>query len=77
MGVAARRNHCGHSIEQQRLVGGAKRTSYTDCAAPVDHIRIEGGKHWWPGYSANRNDAMPENFATDKILDFFRIPGRP
>ena len=77
MDVAARRNHCGNSMEQQRLVGGAKRTSYMDCAAPVDHIRIEGGKHWWPGYSGNRNDAMPENFATDKILDFFRIPGRP
>ncbi|MDK8535441.1 alpha/beta hydrolase family esterase [Corynebacterium propinquum] len=77
MDVAARRNHCDDNAETQELVGDAQRTSFTHCAAPVDHIRIDGGKHWWPGYSGNRNDAMPENFATDKILDFFRIPGRP
>ena len=80
MNVAARRNHCDdndNNAETQELIGDAERTSFSHCAAPVDHIRIDGGKHWWPGYSGNRNDAMPENFATDKILDFFRIPGRP
>lgn len=77
MDVAAQRNHCRGNVEHQRLIGGAERTTYSDCVAPVDHIRINGGRHTWPGYSGNRTDAMPENFATDKILDFFRIPGRP
>lgn len=75
--VAAQRNHCRGSVERQQLIGDAERTTYRECAAPVDHIRIDGGRHIWPGYSGNRTDAMPENFATDKILDFFRIPGRP
>lgn len=75
--VAAQRNHCRGGVERQQLIGDAERTTYRECAAPVDHIRIDGGRHIWPGYSGNRTDAMPENFATDKILDFFRIPGRP
>ncbi|MGO2574312.1 MAG: alpha/beta hydrolase family esterase, partial [Corynebacterium casei] len=50
---------------------------WEQCQRPVQHIRIGGGQHVWPGGTYDKDSEVGDGFATDKVLDFFGIPGRP
>lgn len=71
-----RRNQCSNSVDTSRLVNNALFMQWKDCQAPLQHIRIGGGKHVWPGGTYDTGNAEGRGFATDKVLDFFSIPGR-
>lgn len=73
----ARRNKCTSEIDTLRLANNALQQTWVGCAAPLQHIRIGGGKHVWPGGHADDTSEVGTGFATDKVLDFFGIPGRP
>ncbi|WP_234458122.1 CE1 family esterase [Corynebacterium macginleyi] len=72
-----KRNECSEKVETHRLVNNALDMHWTGCSAPLEHIRIGGGSHVWPGGTADNNNEVGKFFATDRVLDFFGIPGRP
>ncbi|MBK4152537.1 feruloyl esterase [Corynebacterium macginleyi] len=72
-----KRNECSEKVETHRLVNNALDMQWTGCSAPLEHIRIGGGSHVWPGGTADNNNEVGKFFATDRVLDFFGIPGRP
>lgn len=72
-----KRNKCSEKVETHRLVNNALDMHWTGCSAPLEHIRIGGGSHVWPGGTADKNNEVGKFFATDRVLDFFGIPGRP
>lgn len=72
-----RRNRCSGKVESVRLTNGAEKETWIGCEAPLQHIRIEGGSHIWPGGFNTRHMEVGPGFATDAVLDFFGIPGRP
>lgn len=77
LGQHQRRNKCRGDVESVRLTNGATRETWTACQAPLQHIRIEGGSHVWPGGNNATKTEVGKGFATDAVLDFFGIPGRP
>lgn len=77
LGQHQKRNKCRGDVESVRLTNGATRETWTGCQAPLQHIRIEGGSHVWPGGNNSTKIEVGEGFATDAVLDFFGIPGRP
>ncbi|WP_235923068.1 alpha/beta hydrolase family esterase [Corynebacterium lizhenjunii] len=70
------RNECSEQIVTTRLSNNSVRMSWTGCSAPLEHIRIGGGSHVWPGGKYDKSNGLPEGFASDAVLDFFAIPGR-
>lgn len=52
----------------------AMRLTYDNCDAALVHLRIEDGKHLWPGHSTDTTEGMPKDYSTDLILEFFDIP---
>lgn len=77
LGQDQRRNKCRGDVDSVRLTNGATRETWTACEAPLQHIRIEGGSHVWPGGNNDTKIEVGQGFATDAVLDFFGIPGRP
>lgn len=73
----ARRNQCDNAVDTTRISTTAFRQSWVGCEKPLVHIRIGGGSHTWPGGSTDKKSEDGRHFATDRILDFFHIPGRP
>lgn len=71
------RNRCSSRIRTERLANSALLQTWSGCEEPLQHIRIGGGKHVWPGGAYDKDATVGKGFATDKILDFFGIPGRP
>lgn len=71
-----KRNRCSDSAETTRLSNNSVRMQWVGCAAPLEHIRIGGGSHVWPGGAYDRSNGLPAGFASDAVLDFFGIPGR-
>ncbi len=45
------------------------------CTTPLEHIRIAGGSHVWPGGTADAHNEVGKFFATDRVLDFFAGSG--
>ena len=72
-----RRNECTTQISTTQLVNNALQQTWIGCKAPLQHIRIGGGSHIWPGGLADDRAEVGKGFATDRVLDFFGIPGRP
>ncbi|MDO5031628.1 PHB depolymerase family esterase [Corynebacterium sp.] len=72
-----KRNNCSGPIHTVRLTNNALQETWLGCDAPLQHIRIGGGSHVWPGGRSDDAKAAGAGFATDKVLDFFGIPGRP
>lgn len=70
------RNGCSDTTRHTQLSHGAELEEYLGCQRPLAHVRLNGGGHVWPGGTADPNRADMPGFATDKILDFFAIPGR-
>ncbi len=71
-----RRNRCSDQVRTTRLSNNSLRQVWRDCKAPLEHIRIGGGSHVWPGGGFDKDSGLPAGFATDAVLDFFGIPGR-
>ena len=71
------RNRCESNVNTALLANNAFLMSWQGCEAPLQHIRIGGGEHVWPGGTYDSDAAIGTGFATDKVLDFFQIPGRP
>ena len=72
-----KRNKCSEKVDTNRLVNNALDMHWRGCSAPLEHIRIGGGSHVWPGGLGDKNNEVGKFFATDRVLDFFGIPGRP
>ena len=72
----AQRNRCEGNLNTERLANNALLVQWEQCQYPVQHIRIGGGKHVWPGGNYDDASDVGFGFATDKVLDFFAIPGR-
>ena len=83
----AERNGCSPLPSEERLPDTSDdgtvttRLRWLDCAADVEHLRVEGGGHTWPGGDAYSDVAGPvsQDFdADDLILEFFdahpRVP---
>lgn len=73
----AQRNLCEGNLRTERLANNALLVQWEQCQRPVQHIRIGGGQHVWPGGTYDKDSEVGDGFATDKVLDFFGIPGRP
>ncbi|APT86803.1 hypothetical protein CFL01nite_06520 [Corynebacterium flavescens] len=73
----AKRNRCTGGVRTSRLVNNALELNWTNCEEPLQHIRIAGGGHVWPGGEYDKDQEVGKGFATDRVLDFFGIPGRP
>lgn len=73
----AKRNQCKGGVRTSRLVNNALELNWVNCAEPLQHIRIGGGGHVWPGGESDKDQEVGKGFATDRVLDFFGIPGRP
>lgn len=72
----AQRNGCTSAVRVEKLEKFAIQETYQGCRAPLQHVRITGGGHIWPGRPNRRQQDIASGFATDKVLDFFAIPGR-
>lgn len=77
MAMDAARNRCSDEVRTTRLKNRSLQQTWVGCQAPLEHIRIGGGQHVWPGGTADKTSSVGKGFATDKVLDFFAIPGRP
>ena len=73
----AQRNLCTGGLRTERLANNALLVQWQHCERPVQHIRIGGGEHVWPGGTYDTDSEVGAGFATDKVLDFFGVPGRP
>lgn len=73
----AERNECSNQVATSRLANQAIKQDWIGCAEPLEHIRIGGGRHIWPGGAHDASQEVGAWFATDSVLDFFAIPGRP
>lgn len=76
LAMDAQRNRCASGATTERLSDGALYQTWSQCQAPLQHVRIGGGSHVWPGGTADNTNSVPAGFATDKVLDFFAVPGR-
>lgn len=70
------RNRCSETKVETPLPQDSVRMEWIGCQAPLEHIRIAGGTHVWPGGAYDKGNGLPKGFATDAVLDFFAIPGR-
>lgn len=69
---AATRNHCARE-EDIRLSDSIAHATWDDCDAALEHYRIEGGTHVWPGGTADTSGLVPSGFATRTLLQFFGV----
>lgn len=70
---AASRNDCSEQINTTRINDWTLRQDWVGCGHPLSHIRIGGGGHAWPGAEKSTHGYVPENFATDRIREFFGV----
>lgn len=73
---AAERNRCRPQPAERRVADTVVEERWEDCDAGLEHFRIEGGPHVWPGGLRDESGTAPKGFATDEILDFFRVKHR-
>lgn len=69
---AAVRNHCARE-EETRLSDTVVQATWDDCDAALEHYRIEGGPHVWPGGTADTSASVSSGFATRAVLRFFGV----
>lgn len=72
----ADRMKCTDNAARATNRSGVRRTSFEGCAARLEQLTVADSEHVWPGSSADTNDDIPDDFATDEILDFFGITFR-
>jgi len=69
---AAARNRCAAEPEETKVLDTVVEERWVDCDAGLEHYRIEGGHHVWPGGETDRS-GIPKDFATHRLLEFFGI----
>lgn len=54
------------------------RFTWGSCAVPTVNYKIKGGTHTWNGGVTDRSGLVPHDWATNSILDFFKVeyPGK-
>ena len=53
-----KRNGCSTNVDMTRLVNNALDMKWSGCTAPLEHIRIAGGSHVWPGGTADAHNEV-------------------
>jgi polyhydroxybutyrate depolymerase len=56
LGIWAERNGCDAEPVEERIADDVVHLTYEGCVADVEHYRIEGGGHVWPGADAGSAD---------------------
>lgn len=73
LAATARRNECDGTSHTSRINEWALRQDWTGCSHPLSHIRVGAGGHVWPGAQEDTYGSVPEEYATEQILQFFGI----
>lgn len=73
LAVDAARNRCTGDVITERISESVIEQRWQNCVLPVNHIRLGGGGHVWPGGTADPNMPVPRGFATSEILEFLGI----
>lgn len=73
LGIWAERNGCDGGPQEERIADDVVHVFYEGCVADVEHYRIEGGGHVWPGAERDRGDAdnTTSISASELISQFF------
>lgn len=72
---AAARNRCDAGPHATPLEHQVVEEQWIGCDAGLEHYRLEGGRHVWPGGEADRSE-LPRGFATQRMLAFFGVGTR-
>ncbi|MHA2788927.1 alpha/beta hydrolase family esterase [Corynebacterium sp. S7] len=72
---ASRRNHCSGEVILSQFGPTAVKSTYQDCDAPLEHIRVGTGGHVWPGHPSD-NSGLDSDMATNEILNFWGVAYR-
>ncbi|UIZ93112.1 prolyl oligopeptidase family serine peptidase [Corynebacterium sp. CNCTC7651] len=72
----AQRNRCAPEPEVTQVTTGIVEERWLDCDAGMEHYRIEGGPHVWPGGAYDQSGTAPSGFATKRQLEFFGVGER-
>lgn len=76
LAAAAERNGCDEGAEIMRESTEVLEFRWPGCEAGLQHIRVGGGGHTWPGGREDPNVSVPEDFATYRVLEFFGVGWR-
>lgn len=76
LAAAAERNGCVGESEVMRQSTEVLEFRWRDCVADLQHIRVGGGGHTWPGGREDPNVSVPDDFATYRVLEFFGVGWR-
>lgn len=74
--AAAERNGCVGESEVMRQSTEVLEFRWPDCVSDLQHIRVGGGGHLWPGGREDPNVSVPDDFATYRVLEFFGVGWR-
>lgn len=67
------RNRCGEGVSLSRENLGTVNMRWRDCEEKLEHVRIGGGGHFWPGGARDDTTHLPQGYGTFRILRFFDI----
>lgn len=70
---AAERNNCTGPVTAARETPSTLNFRWSDCEKPLEHVRIGGGRHVWPGGTNDGNDELGDGYGTYRILRYFGI----
>lgn len=74
MDDAAERNRCDPEPVEKVVSNDVLEQRWVSCDAGLEHYRIVGGGHVWPGGGKDSSTTAPSGFATRTLLDFFGVP---
>lgn len=70
---AAERNNCSGGVDVSRETVSTLSYTWRGCTAPLEHVRIGGGEHTWPGGTHDTNDELSPGYGTYRILQFLGV----
>lgn len=76
LAAAAERNGCTGESEIMRQSTEVLEFRWPGCVADLQHIRVGGGGHLWPGGREDPHVSVPDDFATYRVLEFFGVGWR-
>lgn len=76
MAEMAQRNHCTDETTLSQIGRNGVKMTWHGCDAPLVHVRVGAGKHVWPGGEEDGNPSVPQDIATNEILDFWGVDYR-
>lgn len=71
---AAKRNRCDPEPLETVVSDAVVQQRWDECDAGLEHYRIVGGGHVWPGGGNDSSHLVASGFATRTLLDFFGVP---